>query len=43
MLMQTDAGDTSHPMEFLLEEELNLPTTGEIRKGWVVEHQNNLI
>jgi small subunit ribosomal protein S1 len=43
MLMQTDAGDTSHPMEFLLEEELNLPAVGEIRKGWVVEHQNNLI
>jgi small subunit ribosomal protein S1 len=43
MLMQTDAGEASHPMEFLLEEELNLPTVGEIRKGWVVEHQNNLI
>jgi small subunit ribosomal protein S1 len=43
MLMQTGAGDTGHPMEFLLEEELNLPAVGEIRKGWVVEHQNNLI
>lgn len=43
MLMHTDAGEASHPMEFLLEEELNLPTVGEIRKGWVVEHQNNLI
>jgi small subunit ribosomal protein S1 len=43
MLMQTDAGEASHPMEFLLEEELNLPAVGEIRKGWVVEHQNNLI
>lgn len=43
MLMQTDAGNASHPMEFLLEAELNLPSVGEIRKGWVVENQNNLI
>jgi small subunit ribosomal protein S1 len=43
MLMQTDVGDTSHPMDLLLAEELNLPAAGEIRKGWVVEHQNNLI
>jgi small subunit ribosomal protein S1 len=43
MLMQTDTGEASHPMEFLLEEELNLPAVGEIRKGWVVEHQNNLV
>ncbi len=43
MLMQTDAGDTSHPMEYLLEEELNLPAVGEIRTGWVVENRSNLI
>ncbi|WP_420644276.1 30S ribosomal protein S1 [Candidatus Leptofilum sp.] len=36
-------GEQSHPMEFLLAEELNLPTTGETRQGWVIEHRNNAI
>jgi small subunit ribosomal protein S1 len=30
-------------MEFLLAEELNLPTMGETRQGWVIEHRNNAI
>ncbi|MCA9943773.1 MAG: S1 RNA-binding domain-containing protein [Ardenticatenaceae bacterium] len=36
-------GEQSHPMEFLLAEELNLPTNGETRQGWVIEHRNNAI
>ncbi len=36
-------GDYSHPMEFLLAEELNLPKIGETRRGWVIEHRNNAI
>jgi small subunit ribosomal protein S1 len=30
-------------MDFLLGEELNLPTVGETRPGWIVEHRNNEI
>jgi small subunit ribosomal protein S1 len=38
----TDTFDeNTHPMDFLLDEELNLPTAGEVRKGWVVDHRNN--
>lgn len=33
----------NHPMNFLLDEELNLPTAGEIRQGWVVNQYNNEI
>ncbi len=37
-------GETDHPMNFLLEEELNLPTAGEIRHGWVVnQHGNDIL
>lgn len=37
-------GETDHPMNFLLEEELNLPTAGEIRQGWVVnQHGNDIL
>lgn len=36
-------GEQSHPMDFLLAEELNLPTTGETRQGWVIEHRTNAI
>jgi small subunit ribosomal protein S1 len=36
-------GEQSHPMDFLLAEELNLPKTGETRQGWVIEHRNNAI
>ena len=40
---QLGGGDQSHPMDFLLAEELNLPKTGETRQGWVIEHRNNAI
>jgi small subunit ribosomal protein S1 len=36
-------GEADHPMQFILEEDLKLPVAGEIRQGWVVEHQNNVI
>lgn len=32
-----------HPMEILLQQELNLPAAGDIRKGWVIERRNNEI
>ena len=32
-----------HPMAFLLSEELDLPSVGEIRSGWVVTNNNNEI
>lgn len=35
--------ETNHPMQFILDEDLKLPVAGEIRQGWVVEHQNNII
>lgn len=41
--MQTETGNVSHPMDFLLNEELNLPTTGEIRHGWVIEQRGSEI
>jgi small subunit ribosomal protein S1 len=34
---QPGADQEGHPMDFLLEEEFNLPTAGEIRQGWIVE------
>jgi small subunit ribosomal protein S1 len=36
-------GDDDHSMNFLLEEELDLPKVGETRKGWIVAHRNNEI
>jgi small subunit ribosomal protein S1 len=33
----------SHPMDFLLTQELNLPAVGEIRRGQVVQHSENFI
>ena len=41
-LTYTD-GESSHPMDFLLDEEFDLPAAGETRKGWVVAHRNNEI
>ncbi len=35
--MQTGNDQASHPMNFLLEKEFNLPKIGEIRQGWIVE------
>lgn len=45
MVNQVTSSDSesSHPMDFLLAAEFHLPTAGEIRKGWVVEHRNNEI
>ena len=37
------SGDSSHPMDFLLDEELNLPSAGEIRTGNVVTQRSNEI
>lgn len=42
-MMDATSGDLDHPMSFLLDEELNLPSAGEIRNGWVVAHRNNEI
>lgn len=41
--LMENGGEMSHPMDFLLSEDLNLPTAGEIRIGQVVEHGTNLI
>lgn len=41
-LQDTENGGT-HPMDFLLSQELDLPTAGEIRKGQVVQHSENFI
>ena len=38
-----EGGEQVHPMEFLLAGELNLPTTGETRQGWVIEHRSNAV
>lgn len=38
----SENGD-SHPMDFLLTQELNLPSVGEIRRGQVVQHSENFI
>jgi small subunit ribosomal protein S1 len=37
------SGNPSHPMDFLLDEELNLPSAGEIRTGHVVTQRSNEI
>ena len=42
-LLTQDGGQSDHPMNFLLEEELNLPTAGEIRSGHIIEHHPNAI
>lgn len=34
---------TDHPMAFLLNQELSLPTAGELRTGIVVEHRENVV
>jgi small subunit ribosomal protein S1 len=40
---EANGGDDGHPMDFLLDENLNLPVSGDIRSGWVVEHRGNVI
>lgn len=45
MLNNSNAGDSSHPMNFLLTEDIDvgIPEAGEIRPGVVVEHLPNAI
>ncbi len=38
----TPSGE-SHPMDFLLDEELNFPVAGEVRSGYIVSRSNNEI
>ncbi len=40
---QDIASGEGHPMDFLLTQELDLPNTGEIREGQVVQHSENFI
>lgn len=42
-MTNASSGNSSHPMDFLLDEELNLPSAGEIRTGWVVTQRSNEI
>jgi len=42
-MINASSGNSSHPMDFLLDEELNLPSAGEIRTGWVVTRRSNEI
>ncbi len=42
-MIDAENGDFSHPMDFLLETEINLPQAGEVREGVVVAHSNNEI
>lgn len=42
-MINVSSDNSSHPMDFLLDEELNLPSAGETRKGWVVTQRNNEI
>ena len=42
-MTNASSGDLSHPMDFLLDEEFNWPSTGEIRTGRVVSNHNNEI
>jgi small subunit ribosomal protein S1 len=41
--MNDTSSGSSHPMDFLLDEELNFPVAGEVRIGNVVSHNNNEI
>ncbi|MEZ4512550.1 MAG: S1 RNA-binding domain-containing protein [Chloroflexota bacterium] len=42
-MMDAGSGMIDHPMAFLLNEELSLPTVGELRTGVVVEHRENVV
>jgi small subunit ribosomal protein S1 len=41
--MNDTSSGSSHPMDFLLDEELNFPVAGEVRTGNIVSHNNNEI
>lgn len=43
MMLDPELGDGSHPMDFLLTEELYMPSEGEIRSGEIVALNNNEI
>ena len=42
-IAESEGSTTGHPLDFLLTEELNLPSAGETRQGLVIEHRNNEI
>ncbi|MCA9963817.1 MAG: S1 RNA-binding domain-containing protein [Anaerolineales bacterium] len=42
-MIDAGSGMIDHPMAFLLNEELSLPTVGELRTGVVVEHRENVV
>ncbi len=42
-MTNASSGNSSHPMDFLLDEELNLPSAGESRSGFVVTQRSNEI
>ncbi len=42
-MTNASSGNSSHPMDFLLDEELHLPSAGEIRTGFVVTQRSNEI
>ena len=42
-MIDAGSGMMDHPMAFLLNEELSLPTVGELRTGVVVEHRENVV
>jgi small subunit ribosomal protein S1 len=41
--MNDTSSGSGHPMDFLLDEELNFPVAGEVRTGSIVSHNNNEI
>ncbi len=41
--MNDTPSDSSHPMDFLLNEEINFPVSGEVRSGFIVSQNNNEI
>ncbi len=42
-MIDSEFGDAEHPMNFLFNEEVYLPTAGEIRTGRIVDIRNNEI
>jgi len=42
-MIDSEFGDAEHPMNFLFNEEVYLPTAGEIRTGRIVDYRNNEI
>ena len=42
-MIDSEFGEAEHPMNFLLHEDLYLPSAGEIRAGRIVDFRNNEI